>query len=284
MPVHAPHGDTAPHGPGKENDMSVRMLLLVAAFAGAIAMFGATASAQSVISFTSAAVGSTGVSGSGTISPGAATDESSLAVQWQGLVAGSIHMVSQYHGVSCGNYDLVAEFVYSTVTADSQGKATGVITVKKPFKNWPNRVHFIILHETAQASSSAIACGLVVAQAVPAAAATAPPAATPAGPATGNAVASARENRDSLDGTLLTGAVLLAIASIAAIVSRGKAKAARRSRWDERLASVRFRATPPLPQHFAHHAPGHGLVGGGVDEDEAAGVAASGVGVGEDRR
>ena len=172
--------------------MSARQLFVAAAFVGAMALLGATASAQSVISFTSAAVGNTGVTGSGTIAPSTTGDESSLNVQWQGLVAGSVHMVTQYHGTSCGNYDLAPEFVFNTVTADSQGKAAAVITVKKPFRNWPNRVHFVVLHATAEASSTAIACGLVVAQAAPTAATAVPVAqASPAAPSTGNTSPSA---------------------------------------------------------------------------------------------
>lgn len=205
--------------------MSARQLFVAAAFVGAMALLGATASAQSVISFTSAAVGNTGVTGSGTIAPSTTGDESSLNVQWQGLVAGSVHMVTQYHGTSCGNYDLAPEFVFNTVTADSQGKAAAVITVKKPFRNWPNRVHFIILHETAQASSPAIACGLVVAQAVPAAAATAVQAQpSPAVPRAGNTLSSRGADHVQLDWGFASGVLLLAIGSVAALVLRGRTR------------------------------------------------------------
>ena len=146
--------------------MSRKWLVILFAALAVPALLAVTASAQSPITFTTAAVGTSGVTGSGSISPGA-TGESTMNAQWQGLAPGSHHMVSQYHGTSCAAYDAAPEFVFTEVMADSQGKAAALITVKKPFANWPNRPHFLILHATEAPASAAIACGMIVAQASP---------------------------------------------------------------------------------------------------------------------
>jgi hypothetical protein len=183
----------------QEKPMSSKRVLIGAVLAAAIALTTLTgAAAQTVIAFTTAQVGTSGVTGSGSIAPLGNGDESALNAQWQGLAPGSVHMASQYHGTSCGNYDAVPEFVFTTVTADSQGKAAGLITVKKPFKNWPNRPHFLILHATSDPASAAIACGTIVAVAVAApttAATVAPPTSAPATAQVSPAAPSAGDSR-----------------------------------------------------------------------------------------
>lgn len=142
--------------------------------------------AQAAISFTITPLGESGITGSGTVTPGPGTDESTHLVQWQGLQPGTVHAVSQYHGTSCASYDAAPEFVFAAVTADSQGKAAASITVKKPFANWPRRPHFLILHAEADAGSPAVACGTIV---VPAQASAAPSPSAPAASPTAAPVA-----------------------------------------------------------------------------------------------
>jgi hypothetical protein len=138
---------------------------ITAVIAGAITCLTIPAAsfAQAAIAFTVLAAGGSGVTGSGNIVPGTVDTESTMNAQWQGLLPGSVHAATQYHGTSCAEHDAAPEFIFSTLTADSQGKAAAVFTVKKPFKNWPNRPHFLILHATESASSAAIACGTILA-------------------------------------------------------------------------------------------------------------------------
>lgn len=169
--------------------------------------------AQAVVAFAIVALGGSGVTGSGTVGAGATDTESTMNAQWQGLQPGSVHMATQYHGTSCADRDAAPEYVFTTVTADSQGKAAAVLTVKKPFKNWPNRPHFLILHATESASSVPIACGTIIAQAAP----TPPPApatVAPAPPRTGS-------GQESRDATGPGGAAMAAWAGVAMAVGLG---------------------------------------------------------------
>jgi LPXTG-motif cell wall-anchored protein len=140
--------------------------------------------AQESISFEITPLGESGISGSGTTTPGATAEESTHTIQLQGLAPGSVHAVSQYHGTSCTNYDAAPEFVFANITADSQGKAAASFPVKKPFANWPRRPHFMIIHGGAEGTTPAVACGMIVV-AAPATAAPSAPAAPAALPATG---------------------------------------------------------------------------------------------------
>jgi hypothetical protein len=132
--------------------------------------------AQESISFEIAALSESGISGSGTTTPGATAEESTHMIQLQGLAPGSVHAVSQYHGTSCASYDAAPEFVFANITADSQGKAAASFPVKKPFANWPRRPHFLIIHAGTDGTTPAVACGTIVV----AAPATPAPAALPA--------------------------------------------------------------------------------------------------------
>jgi hypothetical protein len=145
-----------------------------------VAMFAIVAAhpiaAQESISFEMTPLGESGISGSGTTTPGAIAEESTHTIQLQGLAPGSVHAVSQYHGTSCTNYDAAPEFVFANITADSQGKAAASFPVKKPFANWPRRPHFLIIHGGAEGTTPAVSCGTIVV----AAPAMAAPAALPA--------------------------------------------------------------------------------------------------------
>jgi hypothetical protein len=132
--------------------------------------------AQQSIAFEITPLGESGISGSGTTTPGATAEESTHTIQLQGLAPGSVHAVSQYHGTSCASYDAAPEFVFANITADSQGKAAASFPVKKPFANWPRRPHFLIIHDGADGTTPAVACGTIVV----AAPTTAAPAALPA--------------------------------------------------------------------------------------------------------
>ena len=179
--------------------MSAILHVLTAAATAAVSCLTISTAAltQAVIAFAIAAVGGSGVTGSGTIQAGATDTESTMNVQWQGLQPGSVHMATQYHGTSCAERDAAAEYIFTAVTADSQGKAAAVVTVKKPYKNWPNRPHFLMLHATESASSAPIACGTILAQAAPtlvaATVAPAPATVAPAPPRAG----SGQEPRDA---------------------------------------------------------------------------------------
>jgi hypothetical protein len=145
-----------------------------------VIMFAAVAvqpiAAQESISFEITPLSASGISGSGTTTPGATAEESTHMIQLQGLVPGSIHAVSQYHGTSCTSYDAVPEFVFANITADSQGKAAASFPVKKPFANWPRRPHFLIIHGGGEGTAPAVGCGLIVVAAPAASAPTALPA------------------------------------------------------------------------------------------------------------
>ena len=174
-------------------------LAAVAGVAMGCLLIASTAAAQAVISFNVAAVGASGITGSGTLVAAATDTESTMNVQFQGLQPGSVHLVSQFHGTSCAAHDAAPEFVFSAVTADSQGKAAALLTVKKPFKNWPNRPHFLVLYATDKDSSAEAACGMItaVALATPTVAATtAPTPVAPAAPSTGSGLQRGSETRE----------------------------------------------------------------------------------------
>lgn len=185
---------------------------ITVAAVGLVAMlwFVAAAQAQAPITFAIEAVGTTGITGSGTIAANADGTESVMSVQWnKGMTPGSTHLVEQYHGASCASHDAAPEFTFPSVTADSQGAASAQIVVKKPFRNWPNRPHFLVLHATDAATSPVIACGTIVAQA-PTTPTTAATVATPAPAAPGTGTGTERANEyGSHTPVLLAGATFV---------------------------------------------------------------------------
>ncbi len=198
-----------------------RTATMVAALSAAIAMAAFSgAAADDAISFTVSPVGSSGVTGSGAITHAPLATESLMTLQWQGLAPGSVHALTQYHGTACDARDAGAEFTFNAVTADSQGKASTAVTVKKPYANWPNRPHFSILHATAEPTSAAIACGtIVVAKPAEAPAATsAPTVSAPRAPSTGSGTSASTGGPGSATtvaglGVALAGALVIGFGS-----------------------------------------------------------------------
>lgn len=122
---------------------------------------GAGPEPDAAISFAIWPVGSSRVTGSGTIVPGPGNDSSTIRVQWEGLQPNAEFALSQHHGEACGDMEHPPEFVFAHVRSDSQGKAAVEVTPRKPFWRWWNRPHFLVLHWGPGAAFDPMACGQI---------------------------------------------------------------------------------------------------------------------------
>jgi DNA-binding CsgD family transcriptional regulator len=104
-------------------------------------------------------VGTSRVTGSGVITPGPGNDYSTIHAQWEGLQPTTDYALSQHHGENCGEMEHPPEFIFPTLRSDSQGKASAVLTPRKPFWRWWNRPHFLVLHWGPASAFDPMACG-----------------------------------------------------------------------------------------------------------------------------